>query len=307
MVSPEKAINHGIRLFQSTLKRAYQLLRKAVAKQSNEPILSLFETNTPVHGTRPSSFAAALLVQFSLASLFLLLGILFATKTITPQFMTTTITDVSPYILKSSPTQSGGGGGGGAAEKLLASHGSLPRQSRNQITPPRVVVPVEPPKLPVEPTVVAPDIAQVNPQKGDPLSRLSSLSNGIGSGAGIGDGTSGGVGNGSGAGVGPGQGGGVGGGTYRVGGGVSAPKMLFTPDPDYSEEARKAKYQGVCVLQVIVGSDGRARDIKVYRSLGMGLDEKAIEAVHSWKFEPAQKDGKSVAVFVNIEVSFRLF
>jgi TonB family protein len=88
---------------------------------------------------------------------------------------------------------------------------------------------------------------------------------------------------------------------------VSAPKALYSPDPEYSEEARKAKYQGTCVLWLIVGPDGRPRDIKVARSLGLGLDEKAIEAVKSWKFEPAMKDGKPVAVQINVEVDFRLY
>ena len=92
-----------------------------------------------------------------------------------------------------------------------------------------------------------------------------------------------------------------------VGNGVSAPKALETPDPEYSEEARKAKYQGVVVLWLIVGPDGKPRDIRVSRPLGMGLDQKAIEAVQRWRFEPAQKDGHPVAVQINVEVNFRLY
>jgi len=92
-----------------------------------------------------------------------------------------------------------------------------------------------------------------------------------------------------------------------VGGGVSPPRQLYAPDPDYSEEARKAKYQGVCVLYVEVGPDGRTHNIHVVRTLGLGLDEKAIEAVKTWKFEPALKDGKPVTVAVNIEVTFHLY
>src|SRR5438094_628072 len=82
-----------------------------------------------------------------------------------------------------------------------------------------------------------------------------------------------------------------GGGVYRVGGGVSPPRVLYNPDPEYTEEARKAKYQGVVVLWLIVGQDGRTKDIRISRSLGMGLDQKAVEAVKLWKFEPAKKDG----------------
>jgi TonB family protein len=93
----------------------------------------------------------------------------------------------------------------------------------------------------------------------------------------------------------------------KVGDGVSAPRVVHAPDPDYSEEARRARFQGTCVLWLIVDSDGNPRDIKIARSLGKGLDEKAIEAVRKWKFEPARKNGKPVAVQINVEVSFRLY
>ena len=94
---------------------------------------------------------------------------------------------------------------------------------------------------------------------------------------------------------------------FRVGGGVTPPKAVYSPDPGYDEKARKAKYQGTCSLSMIVGSDGRPRDIKVVRAIGKGLDAKAVEAVSSWKFEPATRDGKPVAVFINVEVSFHLY
>ena len=215
--------------------------------------------------------------------------------------------------LKPSKTLAGGGGGGGDRDKLQATKGRLPKQSMEQLAPPAVVVRNEHPKLEVEPTVVIPPqvhLAQLNmPNLGDPLSHLPSgpPSNGTGSGGGIGSGSGGGVGVGTGPGFGEGRGGGTGGGVFRVGGGVSAPKAIYSPDPEYSEEARKAKYQGTCVLWLIVGPDGRPRDIKVSRTLGLGLDEKAVEAVKNWRFEPAQKDGKPVSVQINVEVSFRLY
>jgi periplasmic protein TonB len=219
------------------------------------------------------------------------------------------VTDISPYVLPPAKDQSGGGGGGGDRDKLAASKGVLPKQSREQITPPAVVVRNEAPKLAVDPTVVAPQIQlSMTGPIGDPLSKiLGPPSNGTGSGGGIGSGSGGGVGSGRGPGVGPGYGGGIGGGVYKVGGGVSAPRAIFAPDPEYSEEARKAKYQGTVVLYMIVGPDGRARDIRVMRSVGMGLDEKAIEAVRTWKFDPARRDGQAVAVQINVEVSFRLY
>lgn len=226
------------------------------------------------------------------------------------QQVTGIVTDISPYVLPPSSSKAGGGGGGGAGDKLAASKGALPKLSREQITPPAVVITNLAPKLAVDPSVVVPPnipLPHVG-ALGDPLSSvLGPPSSGPGSGGGIGSGSGGGVGSGRGPGVGPGWGGGIGGGPYRVGGGVSAPKPLFTPDPEYSEEARKAKYQGVVVLWVVIGPDGHPHEIKIARPLGMGLDEKAVEAVRTWRFEPARMGGQAVSVAMNVEVSFRLY
>jgi len=143
-------------------------------------------------------------------------------------------------------------------------------------------------------------------QYGDPLAKLGPASNGPGSGGGIGSGSGGGVGSGKGGGFGPGEGGGVGGGVYKVGGGVTAPVVIFKKDPEYSEEARKAKYQGTVLLAIEVSPDGRATNIRVVRSLGLGLDEKAMEAVKQWKFKPGYRNGQPVTVAATIEVNFRL-
>jgi periplasmic protein TonB len=229
-----------------------------------------------------------------------------------PETVTYILTDDIP-TLEPAKTQSGGGGGGGDRDKLQAPKGKLPKRSMEQITPPVMVVRNDHPKLAVEPTVVLPPqvkMAAINmPNLGDPTSHLPSgpPSNGTGAGGGIGSGYGGGVGVGTGPGVGEGRGGGTGGGLFHVGGGVSAPRAVFAPDPEYSEEARKAKYQGTCVLWLVVGPDGRPRDIKVSRTLGLGLDEKAIEAVKQWKFDPAMKDGKPVAVQISVEVTFHLY
>ena len=221
--------------------------------------------------------------------------------------------DLSEYqpIVK-QPDKMGGGGGGGDRDKLQAPKGKLPKVEKEQFTPPAVVVRNDHPKLAVEPSIVAAPnvkIANVNmPNLGVPTAPVAGpASNGIGSNAGIGSGSGGGVGSGIGGGVGPGSGGNFGGGVYRVGGGVSPPRVLYNPDPEYTEEARKAKYQGVVVLWLIVGQDGRTKDIRISRSLGMGLDQKAVEAVKLWKFEPAKKDGSPVAVQMNVEVNFRLY
>lgn len=228
-------------------------------------------------------------------------------QTVTPIF----IPDNTPP-LQPSKTKVGGGGGGGDRDKLQAAKGKLPKLAMEQITPPMQVVRNQNPKLAVEPTVVVPPQVKLQasnlPTLGDPMSNIAGPpSNGVGSGGGIGSGSGGGVGSGDGAGVGPGHGGGIGGGVFHVGGGVSAPRAIYDPEPEYSEEARKAKYQGTVVLLLIVGPDGHPRDIHVARSLGLGLDEKAVETVKTWKFEPAMKDGKPVAVQINVEVDFRLY
>jgi TonB family protein len=93
---------------------------------------------------------------------------------------------------------------------------------------------------------------------------------------------------------------------YRIGNGVSQPKLIYKIEPAYSEEARQAKWQGNVGLSLVVDEDGSPSEIKVSRSLGRGLDENAIDAVKQWRFQPGLKDGKPVRVIANIEVNFRL-
>ena len=214
--------------------------------------------------------------------------------------------DLKPYLPEKQNAMHGGGGGGTRAP-LDASKGKLPKIAPRQFTPPRVDPP-DNPKLPMVPTIVADaPIPNINaPNFGDPLSHLGVPSNGTGLGGGIGSGIGGGVGSGRGPGVGPGSGGGFGGGAYRIGGGVSAPTVLSKVEPEYSEEARKAKWQGTVILQRVVDEHGLPQQMKVTRSLGLGLDQKAIEAVAKWKFRPGMKDGKPVPVVATIEVNFRL-
>jgi TonB family protein len=218
--------------------------------------------------------------------------------------------DLSPPDMPPKNQTMQGGGGGGDRSPLPASKGRLPRPSLKQFTPPVAVYNNLNPKLAMEPTIIAPPdviLPQVNMSVyGDPLAKIGPPSNGPGSGGGIGSGTGGGVGSGKGGGYGPGEGGGVGGGAFRVGGGVSAPVLLFKKEPEYSEEARKAKYQGTVLLYIEVDPSGKATNIRVQHSLGLGLDEKAIEAVRQWKFKPGYKDGRPVTVAATIEVNFRL-
>ena len=220
--------------------------------------------------------------------------------------------DTAPPEVKMKPQKqiSQGGGGGGDRSPLPASYGKLPKFALKQFTPPVAVYNNMDPKLAMEPTLIGDPntkVANVDyPLYGDPLSKYMTPSNGQGSGGGIGNGKGGGVGNGDGGGYGPGSGGGVGGNVFRVGGGVSAPVLLFKKEPEYSEEARKAKYQGTVVLYVQVDASGKAQNMRVVKSLGLGLDEKAMQAVSQWKFQPGKKDGKPVTVEATIEVNFRL-
>ena len=222
--------------------------------------------------------------------------------------------DISPYLaeIPKGAKKMGGGGGGGDRSPTPASKGAIPKFARVQYAPPVAVQPIVTPKLAVTPTLLGPPELklpemQANMNWGDPKGVLGPASNGPGFGGGIGSGSGGGIGSGTGGGLGPGEGGGTGGGPYSVGGGVSAPKELFAPSPDYSEEARKAKFQGAVVLSLVVDALGNPTDIHVVKPLGMGLDEKAVEKVRTWKFVPGKRNGVPVPVRVLLEVTFRLF
>lgn len=274
----------------------------------NAVLPTLFGAGYGTYQVRPENFVLSFLSHTLLIGLLLLLvhfGVQTAAKLDKPKYDSTEL--VSPYIPHVG-TKAGGGGGGGDASKLKASAGTPPKANlQQQIVPPTVEIPKTQAKIIMQPTIIA-DLKFPQPtQMGDPLSKLMVSSNGSGVGSGIGSGSGGGIGSGNGGGLGPGTGGNFGGGLFHVGNGVSAPVPIYSPDPDYSEEARKAKYQGTVVLTVIVGPDGRVHHATVSRSLGMGLDEKAIEKVMVWKFKPATKDAKPVAVEVSVEVQFNLY
>ena len=253
----------------------------------------------------PKSFYTSVAI---LSTVFALLMVTFTNKAVQQKIaekLDLIDPNIEPYK-PPAPKQAGGGGGGGAREIAPVSKGQAPKPAPKQFTPPQIVH--EMPKLPMTPTLNIPiELPQNNlPNWGDPLAKLVDGSNGPGFGGGMGSGSGGGLGSGKGNGFGPGEGGGIGGGVYRVGGGVSQPAVIFKVDPEYSEEARKAKYSGTVMLAVIVDAEGKARDIHVVKSLGMGLDEKAIEAVEKWKFRPGMKGGQAVNVRATIEVNFRL-
>jgi periplasmic protein TonB len=289
--------------------------------QSREPRVRAVTRPDEIWGRynnyRTNGIVTSAIVHVVLLGL-LLSGALFshqvAAKVLPHEHVTLIAPPLESYALPVAKKVVGGGGGGGDHDKLPAPKGALPKPALEQITPPAIVVRNEKPRLAVQPTVVAPPqvVVAANhvPNLGTPAPSVmpsAPPSNGTGSGGGIGSGSGGGVGVGHGPGVGAGTGGGIGGGVYKVGAGISAPQATTAPDPEYTEEARRAKTQGTCVLWLIVDSTGKPRDIKVVRGLGQGLDAKALEAVRQWRFEPAMKDGKPVDVQISVEVVFHLY
>jgi protein TonB len=194
------------------------------------------------------------------------------------------------------------GGGGGQHDLAPVTKGHLPKLAQEQIVPPKAP-PTIPPKLAVEPSVVVQkDLKMADntmPNMGDPSSSLKGFSMGNGSGTGIGSG--------KGAGIGPGEGGNTGGGPMHIGGSVRPPSVLKSVDPEFSEEARKAKFSGNVQVYLWVDEQGNPSHVRVVRGVGMGLDEKAVEAVRQYKFKPAMQNGKPVKVDLYIDVNFQIF
>jgi protein TonB len=193
------------------------------------------------------------------------------------------------------------GGGGGQHDVAPVSKGRIPTPAPEQIVPPKAP-PTQAPKLAMEPTVVVQkDLNLANnqmPNLGAPSSSLKGVSLGNGAGTGIGSG--------NGSGIGPGSGGNEGGGVMHIGGGVSKPVVLYQPEPEFSEEARKAKFSGDVEVYLYVEPDGTPSHVHVVRGVGMGLDDKAIAAVRQYKFKPAMKDGKPVRVDLYVVVNFQI-
>lgn len=167
---------------------------------------------------------------------------------------------------------------------------------------PAQIAPLEHPRLAAPPPMQAsiPESANL-PKIGlrdSPQVALSSPGPGAHSGLGAGFG--------SGIGNGHGSGGGLGGGLMSVGGGVSAPILIHSVEPEFTEEARRSSYQGAVSIQLIVDSQGNPQDAHVVKHLGMGLDEKALDAVRQYRFKPAMYEQQPVAVQMEVEIDFRL-
>ena len=233
-----------------------------------------------------------------------------------------------------SPGPGGGGGGGGLRNPLP------PRKvERRGLPRPRIAVPAVTPKPvlttaradePPRPTPVAPAQPKVEPAPEPLPSRVlvapvvaaatndrdregviekpkavaESQGSGIGGGAGSGQGT--GNGEGLGSGIGEGSGGGTGGGPFRPGSGIEPPRLLREVKADYTDEGRRRNVTGDVVLEIVVRRDGSVGDVHVLQGLGSGLDQRAVEAVRQWRFDPARRKGVAVDVIVEVAVEFSL-
>ena len=229
--------------------------------------------------------------------------------------------------------RAGGGGGGGREEALPAQQGKIPPPSPIPAAIPKVP-PVTPPLLPAGGSDIDRALYRDLPydRYGDPTSRSKETSSGPGKGGGMGTGSGTGTGSGEGGGFGPGRGGNIGGGDRNEGGGgagggrgtnaqaapdpnrVMSPKevtvkarIISKPEPTYTEEARKNQTSGTVVLRAVLSASGQVTGIRAVSGLPFGLTERAIAAARQIKFTPAQKDGRAVSQYIQIEYNFNLY
>jgi protein TonB len=213
--------------------------------------------------------------------------------------LTVTPIDVETTEFKAPKKDTMSQGGGGSPDKAPAIQGKIPPRMTALNTTPKLEQPPLP-SIDVAKDITIPDDSKM-PNFGMAHSANVKLASG-------GNGTGTGLGSGHGSGYGPGTGGGVGGGLYHLGGGDTPPYAINNVEAEFSDEARRAKYQGIVEVAVIVDAQGNPLNPRVVRPLGMGLDEKALEAVRKYKFMPAKKGGKiPVAVEIVVEVDFRLY
>ena len=263
--------------------------------------------------TNPWAVGTATLVNAGLLALLLLMGV----RAVLPP--SSRQSSLSNFKLDDFPLfapkadAAHGGGGGGTNDAIDAIKGRNPKLDMHPLAPVQIPL-LDHPKLAVENSVAVPPeiklpdnlaLANVGVHNS---ANVTLLSGGQGGPVGLGTGNNGGLGPGNGPGWGPGRNGGAGDGVYTPGtGGVTQPVPIFTPEAEFSDEARRQKYQGVCEISVIIDAQGNPQSPRVIRRLGMGLDEKALEAVMRYKFKPAKKDGRPVPVRMTVLVNFRLY
>jgi TonB family protein len=283
------------------------------ASSAGDDTLHLFLQGSREEKTNPWAIGTATLANGAVLAILLCVGF---TTTINhlPKTPSGESIQLKDFTLFAPPSaQSAAGGGGGGSNSLTdPSVGRTPRQDMMPIVPPQPQALLNP-RLPVDPAIAVPiEIKlpdnQSLPDIGVFKSPTVLLSGGPGTRAGIGTGSRGGDGPGNGPGYDRGSNGSTGGSVYRPGvGGVTNPIPVVTPEAEFSDEARRNKHQGVCMIAIIVDARGYPQNPRVIQSLGMGLDEKALEAVLKYRFKPAMKDGRPVASMISVAVDFRLF
>ena len=216
-----------------------------------------------------------------------------------------------------------GGGGGGGGLKAPAPPPKAERKGRQTLSsplpvrqpPPRPQPPRPEPPLPeIKPEPLPPVVAPVVTAPADTRDRAGVLeetppradSRGQGTGGGVGTGGGTGVGEGEGSGIGDGSGGGTGGGPFRPGSGVTPPSLLREVKPDYTEEARTRGIEGDVVMEIVVRRDGSVGEVRLLQGLGHGLDARAVQAVHEWRFSPGKRRGVPVDVLVEVAMEFKI-
>jgi periplasmic protein TonB len=296
----------------------YENVRDSVFPQKLPP---LELTSTPIPAldrmavkANPWAIGTATVANTGLLALLILMGLRSTIHNL-PQEPSDRSIQIKDFTLFAPPKEvsAGGGGGGGLNELTDPIAGRTPKQEMTPLAPPQIPM-LNNPRLPIDPAIAVPleiklpdDLALPNiGVRNSPNVKLDST--GPGTGAGIGIGANGGDGPGKGTGYGPGLDRGIGGSVYTAGvGGVSNPIPLVSPEAEFSDEARRNKYQGVCMISIIVDAHGYPQNPRVIRALGMGLDEKALEAVQKYRFKPAMKGGKPVAATITVMVNFRLY
>jgi periplasmic protein TonB len=262
----------------------------------------MFSTDALEFKRDPTSQAISFVVHVVAITLLLALALKVRTSiavepavTVVPMDFKLTVPPMTMPVAKAP-----GGGGGTPHQVVEPKREPVPTVA----TAPQILLPqtirIDRPKLGLEPTeqVKMPDTTTL-PTLGvapSPQIALAAQAKGNGSGHGLGGGL----------GAGPGSGGGTGGGLMSVGGGVSAPMVVRSVEPEFTQEARQANFQGNVSIKLIVDSQGNPQNITLLSHLGMGLDEKAVEAVKQYKFRPAMYQGHPVAVQIVLEVAFHL-
>ena len=297
--------------------------RLLASRKRARPVLSLPCAETGGGAQRVLQVAASSTIHGVALAVFLFVAALGSSSSATTLGTDEPVPDTVHLVFLATPGPGGGGGGGGLHERLPAPRALREGTERegSPVPPRRPPLPVAaapkppeplPPPITSEPLplVFAP-VVSVAADKSDRIGVLQQVraeadSHGPGSSGGAGTGAGTGLGEGEGSGIGPGSGGGIGGGAFRGGSGIEAPRVVREVRADYTENARRRGISGDVILEIVVQRDGSVGEVTIKRGLEAGLDSRAVEAVHQWRFQPARLQGAPVDVIVEVAVEFRI-